>query len=283
MAAKKVLGRGLEALIPRGGVPGPRGAQEIPVSALRANPQQPRRRFGRDELAELAASVREHGVLQPLLVRPAGAGYEVVAGERRLLAAREAGLRTVPCVVREVPDELLVVLALVENLQREDLNPVEEGASYRELAARGFTHDAIARAVGKSRAAVSNAIRILELPAPILEMLAKGELTAGQARPLVGVTPPSRQLAFARRIARRGLSARQVEVLAQRQIRGARPDKRRPKAAPYVEAVVRRLEERLGTKVTLKGTARRGTIHIHYFSVEDRERVLELLGISAAP
>ncbi len=280
MAAKKVLGRGLEALIPRAGAT-PRGAQELAVSALRPNPRQPRRRFGRDELAELAASIREHGVLQPLLVRPAAGGYEVVAGERRLLAAREAGLKAVPCVVRDVPDEFLLPLALVENLQRDDLNAVEAANGFKQMAAEfGFSHEAIARAVGKSRAAVSNAIRLLELSPPIVEMLAAGELTAGQARPLLGVTPPARQRHFARRIINQGLSARQVEAMVARVMR-QRPagEKKRPgrRQAPYVDAVVRRLEEKLGTKVTMKGTAKSGTINIHYFSAEDRERLIDAL------
>jgi ParB family chromosome partitioning protein len=276
MAAKKRLGRGLDALIPRG--PGEGAAvQEIPVDALKPNPRQPRRRFPRDEIEEMAASVREHGILQPLVVRPAGKGYEVVAGERRLLAARAAGLRKVPCLVRDVADDMLLPLALVENLQREDLNAVEEAGAFKALAEDfRLSHEAIARAVGKSRVAVTNALRLLELAAPVVAMLEEGKLTAGQARPLVAVEPKSRQIALARRIARDGLSARQAEALAGKATRKSRPP-RRSAAAPYLDDVAERLEKLLATKVTITGSAKRGTIKVHYFSKEDLNRVVDAL------
>lgn len=279
MAAKKALGRGLEALIPPGAGRRP-GVQELPVSALRPNPHQPRRRFGRAELAELAASIREHGVLQPLVVRAAAGGYEVVCGERRLLAAREAGLKTVPCLVREVADDMLLPLALVENLQRDDLNAMEEAAAFKQLVTDyGFTHEEVARAVGKSRAAVTNTLRLLELAPAVQEMVKRGELTAGQARPLVGVQPATRQLALARRIAHQGLSARAAEALAGAGREAGRTRKRRSAAAnPYWADIIRRLEERLGTKVTLTGSDSRGAIVLHFFSAAERERLLELLG-----
>ena len=276
MAAKKRLGRGLDALIPR--VPGEGAAiQEIPVDALKPNPRQPRRRFPKAEIEEMAASVREHGILQPLVVRPAGKGYEVVAGERRLLAARAAGFKKVPCLVRDVPDAMLLPLALVENLQREDLNAVEEAGAFRALAEDfGLSHEAIARAVGKSRVAVTNALRLLELAAPVVAMLEEGKLTAGQARPLVAVEPKSRQIALARRIARDGLSARQAEALAGKATRKS-ATRRRSAAAPYLDDIVGRLEKLLGTKVTITGSAKRGTIKVHYFSKEDLNRVVDAL------
>ncbi len=274
MAAKKVLGRGLEALIPPGAAEGA-VAREIAVDLIKPNPRQPRRRFGADELAEMAASIREHGILQPLLVRRAGKGYEVVAGERRLLAARKAGLKAVPCVIRAVPDEMMLPLTLVENLQREDLNAVEEAAAFRVLVdAHGLSHEAVARGVGKSRAAVTNALRLLELAAPVLAMLEEGKLTAGQARPLVSVEPKSRQIALARRIGRENLSARQAEALAKR---AAPKAPRRRGAAPYLDDLATRLERSLATKVTITGSAKRGTVKVHYYSAEDLNRLAEAM------
>jgi len=275
MAAKKVLGRGLEALIPPGAAEGA-VVREIAVELINPNPRQPRRRFGPDELAEMAASMREHGVLQPLVVRRAGKGYELVAGERRLLAARKAGLKTVPCVVRAVPDELMLPLTLVENLQREDLNAVEEASAFKALVdGYGLSHEAVARAVGKSRAAVTNALRLLELAAPVLAMLEEGKLSAGRARPLVGVEPKSRQIALARRIAREGLSARQAEALAKRA--APKTGRRAAAATPYLDDLAARLERLLATKVTISGSAKRGTINVHYFSAEDLNRLAEAI------
>jgi ParB family chromosome partitioning protein len=273
MAAKKRLGRGLDALIPRGATEGA-AVQELPLDALKPNPHQPRRRFRQEAIREMAASIAAHGLLQPLVVRPAGKHYEVVAGERRLLAAREAGLTKVPCIVRAVPDDMLLPLALVENLQRADLTPVEEANAFKTLVDDyGLSHDAIAQAVGKSRAAVTNALRLLELAAPVLAMLEEGKLTAGQARPLLAVTPKSRQIALARRVAREGLSARQVEALARRASR--EPKRRGAEEAPHLASLASRLEKRFGTKVTLTGGGRRGSIRIHYFSAEDLSRLVD--------
>jgi ParB family chromosome partitioning protein len=271
MAAKKVLGRGLEALIPPGAAEAA-VVREIAVDLVKPNPRQPRRRFGADEMA---ASIREHGVLQPLVVRRAGKGYELVAGERRLLAARKAGLTTVPCVVRAVPDDMMLPLTLVENLQREDLNAVEEASAFKALTDEyGLSHEAVARAVGKSRAAVTNALRLLELAAPVLAMLEEGKLSAGQARPLVGVEPKSRQIALSRRIAREGLSARQAEALAKR---AAPKAARRRAASPYLDDLAARLEKLLATKVTITGSVKRGAIKVHYYSADDLNRLAEAM------
>jgi len=278
MPPKKGLGRGLEALIPRGrGAEKGGAAREVPVSSIRPNPFQPRRRFPRDEIAELAASIREHGILQPLLVRPVDGAFELVAGERRLLAAQEAGLATVPCVVRDVADNLLLPLALVENLQRDDLGVVDQAHAFHRLAGEfGLSHDAIARAVAKSRAAVTNTIRLLDLPPPVLEMLERGDLTAGQARPLLGVAGRARQLALARRIAEHGLSARRAELLAAGQgkarVRGGKRG-----GALYAEALARRLEDRLATKVEIHGTGQRGYVKVHYFNAGDLDRLVALI------
>ena len=200
-----------------------------------------------------------------------------MAGERRLLAARAAGLKKVPCLVRAVSDDMLLPLALVENLQRENLNPIEEAAAFKALAGDfGLSHDAIARAVGKSRVAVTNSLRLLELAAPVVAMLEEGKLTAGQARPLVAVEPKSRQIALARRITRDGLSARQAEALAAKAAPKSRT-RRRSAEAPYLDDLAGRLEKLLATKVTIDGSAKRGTIKVHYFNQEDLNRVVDAL------
>jgi ParB family chromosome partitioning protein len=202
-----------------------------------------------------------------------------VAGERRLLAAREAGLKKVPCIVRRVDDEMLLPLALVENLQREDLNAVEEAEAFKILAEDyGLSHDAIAHAVAKSRTAVTNTLRLLDLAAPVLAMIEEGKLTAGQARPLLAVSPKSRQIALARRITREGLSAREAEALAAAAVKGdPAPGRRESPAQPYVDDLARRLEKLLGTKVVITGSGRRGSIKIQYFNKEDLNRLSDKL------
>ena len=259
------LGRGLDALLPKtGGHP-----TRLPLALIRPNPEQPRRRFDEAALAELAASIAKQGLLQPLLVRPRGEGYELVAGERRFRAAQLAGLSEVPVVVRELDDRTALELALVENLQREDLSPIEEAQGYQRLLEMGHTQAEIAEAVGKARSTVANALRLLQLDEASQEALAEGRISAGHARALL-MAPPGERPQLLQRIAGEGLSVRQAERLA------SRPKKTSPRRAAYAE-LARDLERQLGFKVRFSGEGR-GRLEIFYYSEEELDAILERLG-----
>jgi ParB family chromosome partitioning protein len=271
---KRGLGRGLAALLPAD----PEAVRSLPVEQLAPNRLQPRREFDAAALEELAASIREQGLLQPLLVAPAGANrYTIVAGERRWRAARLAGLAAVPVVVRAVGSEReQLELALVENLQRADLGPLEEAEGYRALAEEfGLAHEQIARRVGKSRAAVSNALRLLRLPPSVLELLRSGRLTAGQARPLLALDDPEEIERLARRAVELGTAARTLETLA----RGRAAKKRRAPRPPEpnTAAAAERLTQRLQTRVEIERRGRGGVVKIHFHSEEELIRLFERL------
>lgn len=271
-AKKRGLGRGLDALLrPEEGV------RTVELAKLRPNRFQPRAQFDDDGLEELAASIRSQGVIQPLVVRPEQDGvFTIVAGERRWRAAQRAGLRTVPVVLRDVAgDRELLELALVENLQRADLNPVEEAEAYRSLH-EGFSQsqEEIALRVGRSRAAVSNALRLLRLAPEILDLLRAGRLTAGQARPLIALEPPERQVELARRAVRDGLSARQLEQLAERP-KGDGKGRRLPET--HAAAAAERLTQRLQAKVEIARRGKGGTVRIHFHTEEELMRLFDLL------
>lgn len=275
-ATKRGLGRGLDALL-KGPGGGDEGVRTLPLSALHPNRQQPRRRFAEEELAELAASITAQGIIQPLVVSPDGDGsYTIVAGERRFRAARRAGLTQVPVVVRQTASEReLLELALVENLQREDLNPLEEAEAFRALAEDfGLKQEEIAERVGKSRPAVANALRLLKLPDEVQELLRAGSLSAGQARPLLGISPDERLIELAARAVEQGLSARELERLA-----SAAPSRRRAKAPvePNAAAAAERLTQKLQTRVEIVRRGRGGTVRIHFHSEEELMRLYELL------
>jgi ParB family chromosome partitioning protein len=285
------LGRGLDALIPgattsvaRETVSAPSEYQRLPISRIRPNPYQPRREFDEAELSELQASIRASGLLQPITVRAAGADYELISGERRLRAVTKLGWTDIPAIVRpDVDDRTLLTLALVENLQRADLNAVEEARGYRRLSEEfGFTHAQIADAVGKDRTSVTSLLRILQLPAPVLELVENGQLTAGHARALVAVEDARRVSSLATEAIARQLSVRELErrVRELGQPRPSRPDaKPASRAAP---PVVRRLEDelraRLQTDVRIRLTApERGSIEVSFYSADDLERVLDVM------
>jgi ParB family chromosome partitioning protein len=274
-ATKRGLGRGLDALLKGPG--GDEGIRSLPLSALHPNRQQPRRRFAEEELGELAASITTQGIIQPLVVSPDGDGsYTIVAGERRFRAARRAGLTQVPVVVRQTASEReLLELALVENLQRQDLNPLEEAEAFRALAEDfGLKQEEIAERVGKSRPAVANALRLLKLPQEVQELLRAGSLSAGQARPLLGISPDERLIELAARAVEQGLSARELERLA-----SAAPSRRRAKAPvePNAAAAAERLTQKLQTRVEIVRRGRGGTVRIHFHSEEELMRLYELL------
>ncbi len=259
------LGRGLDALLPSDGV----RMSQLPLALIEPGPFQPRRRFNEASLQELAESVRVKGVLQPLLVRPKGDGYELVAGERRFRAAQLAGLTEVPAIIREMSDQEALELALVENLQREDLNPVEEALGYQRLIDLGLSQEEVAARVGKARSTVANALRLLQLPRAALEALEQGAITPGHARALL-MLPESKRLWGLREILSRQLSVREAERLKARL--GQPPQKRQ--AYPEVAAA---LEARLGVRVRITGH-RRGRIELHYASAEELQALLDLLG-----
>jgi len=232
------------------------------------------------QLEGLKVSIREHGVLQPIVVRPVGDRYQVVAGERRLRAAREVGIGEVPAIVREVPDEKMLEVALVENLQREDLNPIEKAEGFRAyLAETGRTQEEAAGHLGLDRSTVANMIRLLELPEEVQNLVRRGSVTMGHARAILAIGSGKRQIEVAERVAREGLSVRQVERLAS----GMRPAGRvraKVEKSPHVRVLEGRLREALGTKVTIEEGSKPGTgrIIIEFYSHEDLDRVLEILG-----
>ena len=276
MAERRALGRGLGALLAGAEIP---GVREISVDAIAANPRQPRKRFGEEGLESLAASIREQGVLSPVILRRGRDGYELVAGERRLRAARLAGLRTVPAIVREVADAQALELALVENIQREDLNAVEEAEAFRRLIAdSGQSQEAVARRVGRDRSTVSNALRLLRLPRKILDDIVAGRLTEGHARALLALEREADQLRVRDRIVKSGLSVRGAEALVRRQRGPAAAARRRPRQDHNLGALEDRLRTALGTKVRIARRGKGGTLEIEFYSDEDLERLLELLG-----
>ena len=273
------LGRGLDALLPQApaaSTPGAGpGVVEAPVDAIAPNPVQPRERIAPEELAELAASIRVHGVLQPVIVSRDGDHYVLIAGERRWRAARAAGLTTVPVVVREITPQARLELALIENVQRQDLTPLEEAAAYRQLVdVHGLTQDAVAERVGKSRVAVANALRLLQAAPAVRAALAEGRISAGHARALLGCAEPMAQEALLARVVAQGLTVRATEELVRRGTGSRRP---RPAAPAELAGVERDLRQALGTKVQLYHSRRGGRIVIYYFSDEELQGLHERL------
>lgn len=275
MATKHGLARGLDALLPETDLPA--GVTEIAVSQLDPNPDQPRRTFDTQALEALAESIRQAGVLQPLLVVENGARYRIVAGERRYRAARMAGLQSVPCVVRDMTEQERMEAALIENLQREDLNPIEEAAGIRALMEEcGYTQELAAKRVGRSRPAVANLLRLLQLPESIRELVKAGELSAGHARVLARLADESRQLALAERAVREGMSVRELEKLAAQTME--KPAKPEPKPLPSeLNDMQERLQNVLGVRTALHGNLKKGKIILQYDSAEELEAIYEAM------
>lgn len=280
MPQRTGLGKGLDALIPGGGEPPSAGSiRQIPVDSISPNPRQPRSSFDPLELDELAASIREHGILQPLIVSLAEDNrYILIAGERRLEAARKAGLRTVPAILRQVGDQQLLELALIENLQRADLNPLEEAEAYRQLTADfGLSHEQIAERVGKSRAAVTNTLRLLGLPDTARKALLEGKISEGHARALLSLPTPEAQQAALHTVLTQDLNVRQTEELV-RKLSGQKPaSSPRPASPPEITALEERLRAALGTRVSLRHGRRGGSLILYYYSDEELDSLLERL------
>jgi ParB family chromosome partitioning protein len=282
MPPRSGLGKGLDALIPTGqktsGPGGEGGIAQIALDLIQRNPRQPREKFDIEELENLAASIREHGVIQPLIVSPAKNGiYVLIAGERRLQAARKAGLKTVPVVIRHATDQQLLELALIENVQRADLNAIEEAEAYQHLSKEfKLSHETIATRVGKSRSAVSNTMLLLESPAAVKQALVDGRITEGHARAM-RTLPAKAQEELLRKIVELDYSVRTTEMIA-RHMAGQKPAyKKRSSLSADVNDVERRLRSSLGTKVALKHGKKGGTVTIYYYSDEELDSLLEKL------
>jgi ParB family chromosome partitioning protein len=279
MAQRTGLGRGLDALIPGNAPvspPAAGGATEVPVGNITRNPHQPRVHFDEQELDELAASIREHGVIQPLVVMPAaGERYTLIAGERRLEASRKAGLKTVPVIIRQASDQELLELALIENVQRADLNALEEAEAYSHLSQDfGLSHEEIARRVGKSRVAVTNTLRLLGLAEAVKQSLVDGVITEGHARALLALPTFEAQQAALQTVINLELSVRQTETLV-RKFGGEKPKAAaKPVTPPEVSELENRLRNSFGTKVSLRHGSKGGTLTIHYYSDEELDTLM---------
>ncbi len=313
---KKVLGRGLESLIPKktntqsvptatndvprmtapiarpmqmttslqeGAAPVPdvpdASALEMLIAKIEPNPNQPRKYFEPEVLKELAESIREHGILQPLLVKPFGEGrYQIIAGERRYQAAKQVGLTTVPVIIKDVDENKGLAIAIVENVQRKDLNPLERAMAYQRLVDEfQLTQEEVAQKVGKDRVSVTNSLRLMALPAAIKRGLAEGKITEGHGRALLGESDPQRQLAMYDEILRRKLSVRQVE-LAIKQVKVHSYNRALPKGlAPVLAENIKSLESRFGTKVRLSQRGNAGSIAISFFNPEERDQIINRL------
>jgi ParB family chromosome partitioning protein len=273
---RKVLGKGLDALLPSGPANG--SPQQTDIDLLFPNPKQPRLRFTDESLGELAESIRENGIVQPIVVRGHGDRYEIVAGERRWRAAQKAGLTKVPIVVLDVPDDKMLELALLENIQREDLNPMEEARAYRLLTEeQGLRQEDLARRLGKGRTTITNSLRLLQLPEPVQQMLEERRLTPGQTRPLLGVADKLLQKRLAEVILQRGLSAREAERLVARLQKEKTRTRSKDRPDPHVLAAEEKLSNRLSTRVRIVSGTRGGQIVIHYTNPDELERLFELL------
>lgn len=279
MSKTRKLGKGLDALFGESGVD--KETEMISLSIIVPNEWQPRKEFEKNALQGLADSIREHGVVQPVIVRPKGNTFELIAGERRLRAAQLAGLSEIPALVRDYTDRETAEIALIENLQREDLNPLEEGLAYRRMIGEyRFTQEKMAELVGKSRSYVTNMMRLLDLCEEVKTMVMERKMTAGQARPLLGLDNAAEQIALARRIIKEDLSARRIEEILRAGKEGKRP---RPvnKADAYIHELEEQLVMAVGSRVRIKvgkgKNSHRGTISIAFKSDKEFERITRLL------
>ena len=277
---KRGLGKGLDALFADNAADSSTGAVvTLKLSEIEPNHGQPRKNFDENSLAQLADSIKRHGVLQPLLVRPitGGEGYQLVAGERRWRAARMAGLNEAPVVVKELDDEQVVAIALIENLQREDLNPVEEAEGYRTLMENfSLTQDEVSQRVGKSRPVIANALRLLSLPGEVLDMLKEGKLSQGHARALLALPDKESISKLAKEIITKGLSVREVERLVKR-LQSDKPPSRKPALSVLEGEAARSLTEHLGRKVNIVAGKNKGVIQIEYYGDDDLKALTNTL------
>ena len=274
----KGLGKGLNAFFKDVGTE--ETVQEINLQELRPNPYQPRKTFQREAIIELKDSILEHGILQPIVVRKSIKGYEIVVGERRFRAAKEAKLETVPAVVRELSEQQMMELAVLENLQREDLNPIEEGAAYQTLMDKlKLTQEEVAKRLGKSRPHVANHIRLLSLPPIIQELISTGKISMGHGRALLGLREKAKVPVLVEKVINEALNVRQLEKLIQQLNEDVSRETKKPekKKDVFIQEREHTLRERFGTTVNIKQKKNKGKIEIEFFSQEDLERILEML------
>ena len=277
---RNALGKGLSALLPvpepEPGAVAPAGSPEVPIDRLEANPFQPRLALDPSRMAELAASIRESGIIQPILVRRVGERYQIIAGERRWRAAQQLGLHTVPVTLREVADERLLELALVENIQRQELTPLEEAQAFHRLQTEfRLTQEEVARRVGRERSTIANALRLLRLPAELRELVGAGRLDAGHARALLALERAEDQVELGREAVRKGLSVREVE--RQVALRRAPPTRGRPRRDANTRAAEERLRAALGTRVEIRRQGKGGALRIQFTSEAELNRLFEML------
>lgn len=282
MPKAKGLGKGLGALMGDAALQTPEaGSIFLPISQVEPGLNQPRKRFDEESLADLADSIREHGIIQPLTVRRLSSGYyQIIAGERRWRAAKLAGLKEVPAVIIDADDKKVMELGLIENLQREDLNPMEEAEGYLVLLTDyGMTQEEVAQRMGKSRPAIANALRLTSLPAPVRELLISGQLTAGHGRAVLMVEGEAAQTAFAKLVAEQGLNVRQAEAAAKKF--SLTPPEKKQKPADenriYIAEVEKNLSGRFGRKVTITSGRRKGRLELEFYGTDDLNALLDLL------
>ncbi len=260
----------------------------IDINDIRPNSAQPRMNFDEDKLNELAESIRTNGVIQPLIVRESSGGYELVAGERRWRASRKAGLRTVPCIIRNFDDRQNAIVAIIENMQREDLDPIEEAMGLRSMTEKyGFTQEQVSQSLGRSRTYIANSIRLLKLPKEIQEYISKGQMSAAHGRTIINISDKTRQKEIADRIVRNDLSVRATEKLAEKvkdelkperkKRRKTQPDTKKTARSAEVEAVENELMTLAGTKVSISGDETKGRIELEYYSAEELNRLIDAL------
>lgn len=288
MDKRKALGRGFQALMPDTGGTTPNSSlltadannsvHMLNITDIIPGKYQPRSAFRQDKLDELTASIKEKGVVQPVLVRRTDAGYELIAGERRLRAVKELGMKTMPAIIKDVDDLNAMEMALIENLQREDLNPIEEAHAYKRLNQEfHFTQEQIAQAIGKDRTSVTNALRLLNLPDKIQRHVAEDIIQMGHARALLAVSDEHKQLRMCEKIIQKGLSVREVEHMVRPHAQQRRQHPYSVAQDPYTQSAKEDLEKILGTKVTITHRKKRGKIIIDYFSLDDLNRIIELI------
>lgn len=278
---KPGLGRGLDALIPTDlNDDDNESIHEIKIEDIRANKNQPRRKFDEDKIEELAKSIKNHGVLQPILLRRKNSKYELVAGERRWRAAIKAGLDTIPAIIKDISDTDTLEIALIENIQREDLNPIEEALAYKELMEKfEFTQEQLSARLGKSRSKIANTVRLLNLDKELQELIADEKLSAGHARALLSIASKAKRIRLARDIMDKNLSVRDTENMIKQKKKKPEEKKKLKKKRynPVLREVSDNLQMLLGTKVNMKGSEDKGKIEIEYYSEDELKRILDIL------